>query len=337
MKAEPHLDRAALGGRVIDSHSHLGVGLKYYVCQEYPYAQTVEGLRYRQRAAGVDANVVFPASGSLYFEPAYFGAGEMRPAAAPISPAPYALENEVMLVEIFHYNREECEHFIPFVMADPGREVTAQIEHLLRLEEEYPIYGIKISPVDCQSPVTDLLAGGGPLLAFAAERNIPILLHTTVDPEERYSHASLCFEVIEGNPHLRFCLAHCIGFDAAGLERANALPNVWVDSSALTIQVQCARENNRIIAPESARFDADYTDHTSVLCSLMDRYPDTMLWGSDSPWYTFICRRKQGEGSYLEFRLKARYEDEKAALDALSDDLRVRACNSNTLRFLFGE
>jgi hypothetical protein len=62
-----------------------------------------------------------------------------------------------------------------------------------------------------------------------------------------------------------------------------------------------------------------------------------MLWGSDSPWYTFICRRKQGEGSYLEFRLKARYEDEKAALDALSDDLRVRACNSNTLRFLFGE
>jgi hypothetical protein len=100
--------------------------------------------------------------------------------------------------------------------------------------------------------------------------------------------------------------------------------------------VQCARENNRIIAPENERFDADYRDHTAVLQALTQRYPETMLWGSDSPWYTFICRRKQGEGSYLEFRLKASYEDEKAALDALDAETRVTAANTNTLKFLFG-
>ena len=336
MRAQLHLDAATLKGKVIDGHSHLGVGLKYYVCGDYPYAQTVEGLVYRQRAAGVDANVVFPASGSLYFDPEYFTRGEMRPAAKPISPVPYGIENERMFLEIFHYNREVSERFIPFAMVDPGREVAGQLEMLERLENEYPLYGLKISPVDCQSKITELLDAGQPFLEFAGARNLPILLHTTADPEEQYSRAPFCFEVIEANPQLRFCLAHCIGFDAAALERAAGLANVWVDSSALTIQVQCARENNRIIPPREQRFPADYRDHKAVLQALAAQYPDTMIWGSDSPWYTFICRRKQGDGSYLEFRLKATYEDEKAALEALPAQTRAALSNANTLKFLFG-
>ena len=142
--------------------------------------------------------------------------------------------------------------------------------------------------------------------------------------------------VIEANPHLRFCLAHCIGFHAGFLQRADEMPNVWVDTAALKIQVQCAHENNRIIAPEAERLEGDYSDHTKILGALMSRYPDTIMWGTDSPWYTFICHRKQGEGSYPEFRLKARYEDEIAALDSLPADARTRACNTNVLKFLFG-
>jgi len=190
--------------------------------------------------------------------------------------------------------------------------------------------------VDCQSPVTGLLNAGRPLMEFAEERDLPILLHTTADPDEGYSRASLCLQVAEANPRTRFCLAHCIGFHKDSLEKAAALPNVWVDTAALKIQVQCAFENNRIIAAPHERFDADYSDYTQVMTALFKQYPETILWGSDSPWYTFICRRKQAEGSYLEFRLKGTYEDEKAALDALPSQARTKASNANTLAFLFG-
>jgi len=334
--AEKHVTADALRGKVIDCHSHVGLSLKAYACREYPYAQTIEGLYYRQRAAEVDVSIVFPASNTLFFDPACFEKGEMRPAKNPLSPAPYALENEMMMLELFEFAPEHQSRFIPFIMADPGRAVDEQVRRLRELERRFPVYGIKISPVACQSKITSLLDAGKPLLDYAAERNIPFLFHATADPLEEYSHAALCFQVIEKNPHLRFCLAHCLGFHEGFLRKANDMPNVWVDTAALKIQVQCARENNRIIAPEKERFEGDYSDHTKILNALMAENPDTILWGTDSPWYTFICRRKQGENSYLQFRLKARYEDEKAALDALPDNLRIKACNTNTLKFLFG-
>jgi len=333
---EKHVTIDALRGKVIDCHSHVGLSLKNYACREYPYAQTIEGLYYRQRAGGVDVNIVFPASGSLFFDPACFAKGEMRPAKNPLSPTPYTIENEMMMLEVFEFNPEHQERFLPFVMVDPGRDIAGQLQRLGELEKRFAVYGVKIAPVDCQSKITSLLDEGRPLVDYAAQRDLPLLLHTTADPLEQYSHAADCFRVIDQNPHLRFCLAHCIGFHAEYLERADEMPNVWVDSSALKIQAQCALENNRIIAAEVDRFEGDYSDHTKILGALAARYPDTIMWGTDSPWYTFICHRKQGEGTHLEFRLKAHYEDEIAALDSLPAGARRRACNTNVLKFLFG-
>lgn len=331
-----HLTTNDLRGKTIDCHSHAGVGLKYYSSLEYPYGQTVDAIYYKQRSSGVDVNVVFPSSASLFFDSSYFAKGEMRPAKNPISRAPYAIENEMLMLEVFKFNAAHKHHFIPFVSVDPGRMVPEQIEILHELEQQFPIYGIKISPVECQSKTTELLYEGSAFLDFAADRDIPLLLHTTVDPEEEYSHASMAFEVIEQNPGLRFCLAHCIGFHAEFLDRAGELPNVWVDTAALKIQVQCVQENLRIVAVEGDRFTADYADHRKVMLSLMAKYPDSILWGTDSPWYTFFCRRKQGDNSYLDFHLDGSYEDEICALDALPEGLRLKACNTNTLAFLFG-
>ena len=67
-----HLTTNDLRGKTIDCHSHAGVGLKYYSSLEYPYGQTVEAIYYKQRSSGVDVNVVFPASASLFFDPDYF-------------------------------------------------------------------------------------------------------------------------------------------------------------------------------------------------------------------------------------------------------------------------
>ena len=65
-------------------------------------------------------------------------------------------------------------------------------------------------------------------------------------------------------------------------------------------------------------------------------FPERIVWGTDSPCYSYIARRLQGEGRYLDFRLKGTYEQEKAALDALPPGLRRKVACSNTAAFLFG-
>ena len=332
-----HLDRSALQGKVIDAHSHLGISQRAYASMEYPYAQSIEDLYYRQRAGGVDVNIVFPYAPDLYFEPHAQLQGNCVPGNPPISAVPYEIENRMLMREIFTFFPEISHQFIPFVAVDPGREIAGQLDALHALEDEFPIYGVKVLPVFCQSPVTCLLEAGRPLLDFARERNLPVLLHTTADKREAYSRAELAFPVIEANPDLRFCLAHCIGFDRVYLERAAALPNVFVDTAALKIQVQMAYEGHEIMAQGDEQFPADYADYRAVMQALAAAYPDTMLWGSDAPAYTYITRRKQGEGHYVTFNLKATYEDEVAALTALPTDLQRQVGNTNTLRFLFGD
>jgi predicted TIM-barrel fold metal-dependent hydrolase len=332
----PHLSPCDLRDKTIDVHAHVGVTIRGYARQEYPYAQTIEDLLYRHRAAGVDAGVVFPLAPDLYFDPRALIEGIMTPSTQPVSPAPYAIENEMVMTETFRCFPELARRFIPFVSADPARAVDAQVRALQRLRDEYPFYGFKISPIVCQSKALTLLDAGRPLMELARALCPAVLFHTTVDTREEYSQPGDIFRIIERYPDLRFCLAHAIGFDAGFLKLADQAPNVWVDTAALTIQVQLAREGNPIMAPPARRIDADFSDHRKVMLALMEQFPDTIVWGSDSPAYTYIARRRQAEGVWVDFRLRATYGDEKAALDALPSHLRRKACNANTLQFLFG-
>lgn len=328
--------RSDLDGKVIDVHAHAGVSLKAYALMEYPYAQTVEGLYYRQLAGGVDVNVVFPFSAHLHFDPVRLMQGEMVPADRPFSCAPYGVENRLMMRELFDYCPEIAGRFLPFVCIDPGRAVREQLAGLETLETSFPIYGIKVDPVGCQSHVAELLRTGERFLDFARERDIPMLFHVTTMPGEEYSQAADVFRIVERRPELRFCLAHCLLFHREFLERAHALDNVWVDTAAMKIQVEMMRRERERSVPASQLIDADYDDHTDVMRTLCERYPDTMIWGTDSPAYTYICRRKQAEGAFYEFSLKGTYEDEIAALRALPGELQAKVSNRNTLDFLFG-
>jgi len=335
--ATPHLTRDDLIGKTIDAHSHLGISLRAYASLGYPYAQSVEDLYYRQQACGVDVNIVFPYAPDLHFEPhALVKDGICVPDPSPISPAPYGLENRMVLREVFGFFAEISHRFLPFVSVDPGRMIAEQVADLTALAEEYPIYGLKLAPVFCQCPVTALLKEGRPLLDFARERNLPVLLHTTTDPNEIYSRVDLTFRVVEANLDLRFCLAHCIGFHRGWLDRAAVMPNVFVDTAALKIQVRMVYEGNELMAHGADLFPADYADHTAVMRALAEAYPDTIIWGTDSPAYTYMIRRKQAEDYYVTFNLKGSYEDEVAALNALPVELRQQACNTNPLRFIFG-
>lgn len=250
---------------------------------------------------------------------------------------PYAVENELLLREVFEFCPEYQSRFIPFVSIDPGREVKAQISKLKELDKKFPIYGIKINPVLCQSKVTELQGCGRDFLDLAREKNWPFLLHTTQNSAEEYSNAKMTFEVIEKNPDLRICLAHCIGFHRGYLDLADQFENVWVDTSALKIQTQLAYEGSEIMASPSDRIEADFSDHKKVMQALVEQFPDTIIWGSDTPAYSYICRRKQAENVYSQFQLKASYEDEIAALNALAGSLKIKVSNENSLDFLFGK
>ena len=122
--AERHIQPSDLSGKVIDIHAHVGVNLKAYAAVEYPYAQTIEDLYYRQAAAGVDVNVVFPMSSDLYFDPAALLANERVRAEKPLSEAPYVVENRMLMHDIFRFCPEHRHRFLPFVSAIPAARST---------------------------------------------------------------------------------------------------------------------------------------------------------------------------------------------------------------------
>jgi predicted TIM-barrel fold metal-dependent hydrolase len=334
---EKHIRCADLIGKSIDIHSHAGIQIREAAQINFPYCSSIEDLAYRQKANGVDVSSVFPAGPDLFFDlPALIETGRKEPAAHPISRAPYERENRLLLTDVFRFCPEHSRRFLPFVSVDPGRLVGEQMAILRELEEEFPIYGVKIAPVATQTKVTELLREGEAFFEFFAARNWPILFHVAVSRGEEFSQAADTLRVIERHPELRYCLAHCIGFHRQHLEQADALPNVWVDTAALKIQVELACQNSALMALPPDRIECTFSDHIEVLRELVERFPKTIIWGTDSPYHSYITRRLQGEGVYAEFRLKGTYEQEKAALNALTPEQQAQN-NTNALAFLFGE
>jgi len=90
------------------------------------------------------------------------------------------------------------------------------------------------------------------------------------------------------------------------------------------------------VAPPEKRPDFDYSDHGRVMNQLVARWPDTILWGTDTPYYTYIADRQQARGLTTQFRLKGSYEGEVLALRSLRTAQQHRVAESNTLAFLFG-
>jgi predicted TIM-barrel fold metal-dependent hydrolase len=333
-----NMDHRAFEGKVIDAHSHLGVDLKMYCRREYPYAQTVEGLYYRQLSAGVDVNVVFPFSGDLYFEPAGLLDGCRTPAENPLSKVPYASENLLLMQEVYEYRGDLSGRFIPFVCIDPGRRVAEQIGEIRTLASKYAIYGMKVNPVGCASSVQTLRDGGKAFLDLAAEMNWPMLFHAVPAGMDDYSSAEVVLDLARRHQHIRFCLAHCLQFRKDMLACADAMPNVWVDTAALFIQVKLVRQlmAEGGISPDAV-MDCLPQGHCQVMRELCRLHPRTIIWGSDSPAYSYICVRKDSARADRIFRLSGAYEDEIAALKCLPDNARIRACSLNTLVFLFGQ
>lgn len=312
---------------VIDCHNHLGVDLYFYLNGYSPYAQDLPAMVTEGRHCGIDRFVVFPMVANLTFDvPAMRHA---KLVGAGCESVPYAYENERMLREIYELYPDYGRLTLPFVILDPLREPAGQIRKLRELYARYPFYGLKIQATMIQSDVSALLREGRGFLELAEELNLPFIIHSSVAPEDLWSQASAILDVAEATPRVRFCLAHSCRYDRECLDRVAALPNTWFDCSAHRIHCDGVVQGLGYVAPESRRFKADYRDPTAVLRALAEAYPTKLMWGSDTPFQSYVAHI---DGKFVS--LRSTYKEEAECVHALPAHLKKAVAEQNTLAWL---
>lgn len=312
---------------LIDCHNHLGVDLFFYLNGYHPYAQDLPSLVIEGRRHGVNRWVVFPMVANLWFDVPPMRSGKLVPGGP--EKVPYAFENERMLREVYELYPDLGRQTLPFVILDPQREPAAQIAHLRALRRKFPFYGLKIQATMIRADAGALLTTGRGFVDLAAELDIPFIIHSSVAADDPWSEAGLLLRVAEAAPHVRFCLAHSCRFDRVYLDRVAELPNVWFDCSAHRIHCQAAVRGLEIIASPDRRFAADYRDPSSVLRALSDAYPKKLIWGSDTPFESYVAMH---DGELLS--LRSTYGEEVACLQALSPSSRRAVAHDNLLALL---
>ncbi len=310
---------------IIDCHNHLGADLMFYLRGEYPYAQDLPTLDHHGSLNGVDAFIVFPMVLYSALNLQRLRKGEIA-LEGGLETIPYALENRRMMEEIYGLFPEMGRRTLPFAMLDPFREQAAQIAQLRKLKEEYPVYGLKIQSTMIQSPIKSLLAEGRGFLELAREWDVPFLIHSSINPADLWAQAHDIVDIAEANPDIRFCAAHSCRFDKPALDRIAELPNCWYDCSAHRIHCELAVKNSATVAPLERRFPSDYSDPGRVLADMAAAYPEKLMWGSDSPFQSWVTKDPP--------KLWSTYREEVEALRAVPQPLFEKVASANTLAFL---
>lgn len=312
---------------IIDCHNHVGADIMFYLRGDFPYAQHLITMTTEGRALGVDRWIVFPFVINLSLKIEALRRGEI--VYGGLEKVPYAFENRRLLFEINELFPEQGKHCLPFVMLDPMREQAGQIAELRKLRGEYKFYGLKLQTTMLQSFIRTLGEEGRGFIELAAEWDIPFLIHSSVGPDDPWAQASDILDIAEKFPHVRFCLAHSCRYDKECLDRVNALPNTWFDCSAHCIHCDGALEDMPYIAERKRRFDSDFTDPARVIADLASAYPSKFMWGSDSPYYSYVAML----GSQ-RIALISTYEREVTALKAQPPEVLARIADRNIRAWL---
>jgi hypothetical protein len=277
-----------------DSHTHVGADAAFYLAGWWPYASSARDLLAQLDSAGIDRAVCFPFCTPSAFDVAAFARD--RSLVQLPGRFPFDLENLALLDEIEHLGAGD--RLLPFAMFDPGREVPAQLERLGELTGR--IRGLKTQTTILRSPIQALLDEARDLMAFAEQHDLPVVLHTAVDPADDWAQVRDCLTVAAANPGVRFCLGHSLRFDGAALREVSQLPNVWVDCSAHLNHCHLARLDDPAVAAPTARVDVDYASPAGVLEVVFELTGGRYTWGSDSPFQSWCDDRVAMVFTYAE-------------------------------------
>ncbi|MEN8193641.1 MAG: hypothetical protein ABFS12_12540, partial [Bacteroidota bacterium] len=70
---------------------------------------------------------------------------------------------------------------------------------------------------------------------------------------------------------------------------------------------------------------------------LAETYPNTILWGSDTPFYYWIQKYYTADGKIMDDTLRCSYKEEAQLLNSLPDEIKYRIAYKNVLNYIFGE
>lgn len=311
-------DLAADG--LFDVHTHVGLDVGFFLHGWSPYAATAQQLLDEMDRNGIQYAVCFPFTLPTAFDATKF-ARENRIELLP-DRFPFDLENELLLREIERLDAED--RLFAFAMFDPGREIRRQLARLQSLQGR--IAGLKSQTTILRSPVRMLCDEAAPLMHFAAEHDLPVVLHTSVN--DPWAHVNDCLEVAAAHPKVRFNLAHSLRFDRLFIERAAQMSNVWVDCSAHIIHCELARSNSPAVAEADRRIHCNYNAPASVLAEIESILPGRYLWGSDNPYMSWRDDK---------LALISSYSQEAKVLHALPAAVRDRMARTAPRQWLFGE
>ncbi|HEV2296439.1 MAG TPA: amidohydrolase family protein [Tepidisphaeraceae bacterium] len=305
-----------------DVHTHIGLDTGFYLRRWWPYAANVQELLGHMDAAGIGRAVCFPFTLPSAFDPYAFAerkAIELLPGRHP-----FDRENELLSVEVARLDRDK--RLLQFGMFDPSRQVALQVKSLEKLIGV--IAGLKTQTTVLQSPIRDLLDGARDIISLAQQHDLPVLIHTAVNPIDAWAQVRDCLDVAESFPRVRFNLAHSLRFDREWLQRAASMPNVSVDCSAHLVHCILATKDAPPIAPRERRVDADYSQPVEVLGIIHEMLRGRYLWGSDYPYMSWCDDNMSAVYSYTQ---------EADVLHALPARIRDDMAGAAPEAWLFGE
>ena len=321
---------------VIDVHTHVGISPAGHLNRAHPYALSLEDMIIRMEALGIGYAVVFPFA-SAYYDVKSMMRGTPRAARNGLCRFPYELANRNLLDEVYEVFPRQADRFLPFCSFDPSRRTADQARHIDALARDYPVYGLKTVTSYNQAYVKHLLAKrGAPILDLAARHDWPILVHSSVHPGDPWANVFDILAVARARPDLRIGIAHTARFCRRALEMADALPNCFVDLSAFHIHCRLAQQDSPAVSGGDERFPADYRRPLSAMKAVVRAFPDTMIWGTDTPAYRFFGGFTDDAGKTLTVRLDCDWDTEVKALRRLPRATVRRIAHDNTLRFLRG-
>ena len=330
------LRRTRKRGSLIDAHTHVGIDVRAFYGNDFPYCLCADDLMVRLDVNKLDVAVCFPMVHSEYFVPRHAPDGRVRRNTRSTGPFPYMVENEHLCHEIYDIFPDCAGRLLPFACFDPGRRPQEQAAFIEELSGRYPLFGLKTATSYLQSSVTRLLDKGRSLLDVAARLDIPVTLHTAVLPADPWANVFDALDVAAARPDVRFALAHTCRFDRRALDRADELPNTFVDLSAFHIHCLLAQQEHPCVAAGRDRFPADYGNPLATMQAIAEAYPATIIWGTDTPAHYWVSRFVDDQGVEMRAHLPCGPYTETRVLYMLPPALRKRIAHDNICRFLVG-
>jgi len=305
---------------LIDVHTHSG-GLDFsnFLRGKYPYCQDLTDLYFKGKSSSVSHQVVFPMPTSSYYDTfAYWEYGVFRPSG--FCQFPFEVENSHLLKSISQMPFERG-FFLPFLSFSLQDKVSEQEESILKLTMQSPhVWGFKFHTSTDQKSALQIEKESG-FLDIAAELHRPFIIHTGLAP---CSNPVNVVELASRHPNIVFCAAHFGSFSQVFANLLDEYPydNLFFDTSGLV--PLC---NNIKASSPLGVLNLDYKNPISVFNYYADRFPQRILWGSDSPWYNSFDFNK----APLDTKLRT-YSQES---NIVSDSYKRQILN-NTTRFLSG-